>query len=97
MAPIVSFADSRTESFFVEGRTDKGVKWSHETRTARRKLDILNFAVTLTDLAAPPGNRLEALAGDLEGFHSIRINDQWRIVFVWTERRPDQVRIVDYH
>lgn len=66
-------------------------------KTARRKLVQLNNAGVLGDLAAPPGNRLEALKGDLAGRHSIRINDQWRIVFRWTQAGPEQVEIVDYH
>ncbi len=57
----------------------------------------MNQAVALSDLAVPPGNRLEALSGRLSGFHSIRINDQWRIVFRWTDSGPEQVAIVDYH
>ncbi len=63
----------------------------------RRKLDMLDYAGVLTDLASPPGNRLEALKGDLKGFHSIRINDQWRIVFQWTASGPADVDILDYH
>ena len=62
-----------------------------------RKLIQLNQARALGDLAVPPGNRLEALRGDLSGLHSIRINDQWRITFRWTREGPDQVAIVDYH
>lgn len=58
---------------------------------------MLDYASQLCDLRAPPGNRLEALKGDLAGFHSIRINRRWRIVFRWTERGPAEVRIVDYH
>jgi len=64
---------------------------------ARRKLVQLDSAISLSDLAVPPGNRLEALKGDLRGRYSIRINDQWRIVFRWTEAGPDDVEIVDYH
>ena len=66
-------------------------------RTALRKLAILDAAVTLEDLRVPPGNRLEALRGDRRGQHSIRINDQWRICFVWTAAGPEDVEIVDYH
>jgi proteic killer suppression protein len=66
-------------------------------KIARRKLVQLNNAVTLGDLTAPPGNRLEALRGDLVGKHSIRINDRWRIVFRWTSAGPEDVEIVDYH
>ena len=64
---------------------------------ARRKLDQLNAAVVLTDLRAPPANRLEALKGNRRGQHSIRINDQWRICFRWREGDAHDVEIVDYH
>lgn len=64
---------------------------------AQRKLDQLNAAIRLDDLKVPPGNRLEALLGKLKGLHSIRINDQWRIVFRWTPNGPEDVRIEDYH
>ncbi|MCS5497328.1 type II toxin-antitoxin system RelE/ParE family toxin [Cnuibacter physcomitrellae] len=66
-------------------------------RIALRKLAMLDAAVTLDDLRVPPGNRLEALRGDRSGQHSIRINDQWRICFTWTDNGPDDVEIVDYH
>lgn len=64
---------------------------------ASRKLDQLDSAEALGDLRAPPGNRLESLSGDRRGQHSIRINDRYRICFVWTERGPAEVEIVDYH
>ncbi|MBD2309537.1 type II toxin-antitoxin system RelE/ParE family toxin [Chroococcidiopsis sp. FACHB-1243] len=63
----------------------------------RKKLDQLNAAVSLNDLRVPPGNRLEALHGERAGQHSIRINDQYRICFVWLEQGADSVEIVDYH
>ena len=66
-------------------------------RVARRKLRMLEAAKGLSDLASPPGNRLEALAGDRKGEHSIRINDQWRICFVWRDDAAHDVEIVDYH
>ena len=66
-------------------------------RTAFRKLDQLDSAEVVDDLRIPPGNRLEQLKGDREGQYSIRINDQYRICFVWTENGPDDVEIVDYH
>jgi proteic killer suppression protein len=66
-------------------------------RVARRKLVQLNNAVTLGDMAIPPGNQLEALRGALAGKHSIRINDQWRIIFRWTNAGPEEVEIIDYH
>lgn len=65
--------------------------------TAERKLQMLDAAQELKDLRAPPGNRLEALLGDRAGWHSIRINDQWRVCFVWTPQGPENVEIVDYH
>ena len=66
-------------------------------KAARRKLVMVNNAVALDDLKRPPGNHLEALHGDLKGKHSIRINDQWRIVFRWTDAGPADVEIIDYH
>ena len=66
-------------------------------RVARRKLLYLHDAAELKDLRVPPGNRLETLKGDLSGYHSIRINDQWRVVFVWSSGSPGEVQIIDYH
>ena len=66
-------------------------------KASRRKLVQLNNAGTLNDLLVPPGNRLEAMKGHLGGKHSIRINDQWRIVFRWTQAGPEDVEIMDYH
>jgi proteic killer suppression protein len=66
-------------------------------KSARRKLDMLHIARDLNDLRSPPANRLEALGADRRGQHSIRINDQWRICFVWTKEGPADVEIVDYH
>ncbi|MDE0120309.1 MAG: type II toxin-antitoxin system RelE/ParE family toxin [bacterium] len=66
-------------------------------RRAQRKLMILNNAMNLEDLRIPPGNRLKALSGDRAGQHSIRINDQWRICFLWSDGNAYQVEIVDYH
>src|SRR5450759_5092870 len=66
-------------------------------KVARRKLIMLDAAAFLEALNSPPGNRLEALKGDLVGKHSMRINDQWRIVFRWTDAGPEDVEIIDYH
>ena len=95
---IVSFADRATEALYLgeSKRLAKGFP-ADLRRVALRKLDMLAAAVDLKDLRAPPGNRLEALRGDLQGLHSIRVNDQWRIVFRWTNSGPAEVRIVDYH
>jgi len=66
-------------------------------KSALRKLDMLHQAIDLGDLRAPPANRLEVLSGDRRGQHAIRINDRWRICFVWTKEGPENVEIVDYH
>ena len=95
--PIQSFADQAAEDFWNGVSTAKSRKLAALGTVGHRKLDMLHFAVQLTDLLVPPGNRLEALRGDLAGLHSIRINDQWRIVFRWTNAGPAEVRIVDYH
>ena len=92
---IRSFRDKITEAVFT-GETPKGFP-TDLVKAARRKLRYLNAADDLGDLRAPPGNRLEALAGDRNGQHSIRINDQFRVCFVWTAEGPVNVEIVDYH
>lgn len=91
---IQSFSDQDTERLF---RDEKSRRFQPIIRAALRKLIQLNRAGRLEDMAVPPGNRLEALKGKLAGLHSIRVNDQWRIVFRWTSAGPDQVRIEDYH
>ena len=93
---IVSYRDKRTGDF-AAGKRVKA--FSGIERPARLKLDRLESAVALRDLAALPGNRLEALLGDRKGQYSIRINDQWRFCFEWPERSPGpvNVEIVDYH
>ena len=72
-------------------------RFSGIEKQALRKLDMLHTARGLHDLRVSPANRLEALTGNRRGQHSIRINDQWRICFIWTERGPADVEIVDYH
>ncbi len=94
---IWTFASRAVERFFVEGRLTKRTGWANLGKVALRKLDMLDYAEALTDLASPPGNRLEALKGDLRGFHSIRINAQWRVVFRWTASGTADVDIRDYH
>ncbi|MFN8625969.1 MAG: type II toxin-antitoxin system RelE/ParE family toxin [Candidatus Binatia bacterium] len=95
---IVSFGDKVTEALY-HGEPPKLVAGlPPEIREADlRKLDVLEAAQTLSDLRSPPGNRLEALRGALRGFHSIRINDQWRLVFRWAGSDAHDVRITDYH
>ena len=92
---ILSFADDETKLIWSGYRSRKLP--SDIQQTALRKLRLVNQAKILSDLRAPPGNRLELLRGERAGQHSIRINDQWRIVFVWTEGGPTHVGIVDYH
>ena len=93
---IVSYRDKRTRDF-AAGKRVKA--FSGFERSALLKLDRLEAATSLKDLAALPGNRFEALAGDRNGQYSIRINDQWRICFEWPDRSlgPSSVEIVDYH
>ncbi len=91
---IQSFADGDTEELFY---TERNRRFTAISRVALRKLIQMNQASALDDLAVPPGNRLERLQGRLAGFHSIRVNDQWRIMFRWTDSGPEQVAIVDYH
>ena len=93
---IRSFRGALAELIFEQRRVPKGFP-TDIAKVARRKLVQINNAAMLGDLAAPPGNRLESLRGDLARKHSIRINDQWRIVFRWTDEGPEQVEIVDYH
>jgi proteic killer suppression protein len=92
---IRSFADRDAESLF-HGRSARRVGAALQ-RVAQRKLRQLHNAQVLSDLAAPPGNRLEPLRGSRAGQHSIRINDQWCTCFVWTDTGPLDVEIVDYH
>lgn len=91
---IASFKCTDTESLFRQGRTRV---WSSILSVVERKLAMLDAAVALVDLKSPPGNRLEALGGDRKGQHSIRINAQWRICFIWGANGPENVEIVDYH
>jgi len=95
---IASFGSRATEDLF-HGRKTKAarklVAGAHSV--AIRKLDMLNAAQALQDLSSPPGNRLKALRGDWRGFQSIRINEQWRIVFRWANGDAHEVSIIDYH
>ncbi len=91
---IRSFRCKHTERLFNDQSTGKfrGIE-----NAARRKLEILNAAMSLNDLRSPPGNRLEALKGERQGQYSIRINQQWRICFTWSDGDAYSVEIVDYH
>jgi len=94
---IVRFRGQLAEDLFFDRRTGVTRRFPESLRTvSQRKLQFVNAAGKLDDLKTPPGNRLEALKGSLEGYHSIRVNDQWRIVFRWRDGAYE-VQIVDYH
>ena len=93
---IGSFKDRRAQAIFEGRHPGKGFP-ANLIRSARRKLIMLSEARVLKDLRNPPSNRLEALKHDRAGQHSIRINDQWRVCFVWTGQDAENVEIVDYH
>ena len=91
---IQSFSCTETESLYHGNRV---ARWVNIERAALRKLTQLAVSSRLEDLRVPPGNRLEALRGSRKGQHSIRINDQWRVCFVWADDGAHSVEIVDYH
>ena len=91
---IQSFSDRETEELFVTGRSRR---FANIKAVAERKLQMLDAAATLDFLRSPPGNRLELLAGDRAGQYSIRVNEQWRVCFVWTDKGPERIDICDYH
>ena len=92
---ILTFGDKETESIW-NGIRVKNMPLDIQN-IGRRKLRMLNNSQTITDLRIPPSNRLEKLSGNLDEFYSIRINNQWRIIFQWIEGQSQQVKIVDYH
>lgn len=96
---IVSFKDGVTEDIFNGISSKQALKRLPNTlwKIAARKLDQLDSVVLLVELKVPPGNHLEKLSGDRNGEYSIRINQQYRICFIWTDNGPDKVEIVDYH
>ena len=91
---IKSFKCKDTQALFLGQRLRR---WVNMERPALRKLEQLDWSAVLDDLRVPPGNQLEALKGNRKGQHSIRVNDQWRVCFVWTAEGPKDVEIVDYH
>lgn len=92
---IVSFGNKETEKIWSGERVRKLPNEVQEI--GRRKLRMLNNSQNITDLTIPPSNKLEKLKGKLKGFHSIRINDQWRIIFKWNTGNAGEVEIIDYH
>ena len=96
---VKSFGNQGTEEIFHGHDTKEARKLISKElgRIAIRKLDMINAAHEIRDLLVPPGNRLEKLKGKLSGFHSIRINDQYRIIFIWSDGNADSVEITDYH
>jgi proteic killer suppression protein len=95
---IQSFGNRLAEDLFDDSRTKETKRLPDELRrAARRKLLYLHDAAELNDLRIPPGNRLEALKGDWKGCYSIRINDQWRVVFKWENNNAHAVQVIDYH
>jgi proteic killer suppression protein len=95
---IVSFGDRSTEDLFHGRPTARARRFpSDVVDAALVKMDSLNGAASVLDLRSPPGNRLEALKGDLKGWHSIRVNDQWRLISRWQGNDAHKVRLVDYH
>ena len=91
---IISFRCKDTQALHAGIRVKR---WVNVERAAARKLAQLDWSSVLDDLKVPPGNKLEALKGDRKGQHSIRVNDQWRVCFVWTAQGASEVEIVDYH
>jgi proteic killer suppression protein len=95
---IVSFGDEATADLYHGRQTSRVRRFPQDiTKRAWRKLDVLNGAQEVSDLRAPPGNRLEALKGDKAGYYSIRVNDQWRIIFRWEDNNAHDVQLTDYH
>ena len=92
---IISFGNSETEQVWLGNRVKKLP--IEVQNIARRKLRMLNNSVNISDLRIPPANRLEKLSGKLKDFYSIRINDQWRIIFKWNAGNASEVEIIDYH
>ncbi len=95
---IISFESRATSDLFHGISSARSRRLPTKIKeSALYKLDLLNAAQSLEDLRSPPGNRLEALKGDFKGFHSVRINNQWRIVFKWQDASAHDVQIIDYH
>lgn len=96
---IIRFKDKGTEDIFNGVASKAARKTCPQSlwRMASRKLELLDSVISRDELRVPPGNRLEALSGDRKGQHSIRVNEQYRICFKWTDAGPDEVELADYH
>ena len=94
---IRSFSDKATKFFFFTGRVKPTIGWAPVCKIVKKRLDMLHYATALDDLRSPPGNRLKALRGNMRGYHSVRVNDQWHVVFRWTPAGPTMVHVADYH
>lgn len=95
---IASFGDRATEDLYHGRPTARARRFPRDVVDAALvKMDSLNGAALMLDLRSPPGNRLEALKGELKGWHSIRVNDQWRLIFRWQGNDAHKVRLTDYH
>lgn len=95
---IASFGDEATADLYHNRATKRVRHFPHDIgRIVLRKLDILNAAHAVMDLRSPPGNRLELLKGDRQGYYSIRVNQQWRLIFRWVEGNAHDVELIDYH
>lgn len=95
---IVSFGDRATEDLYHRRPTSRVRRLPTDiVDLALVKLDMLDAASAVLDLWSPPGNMLESLKGDLRGFHSVRVNDQWRLIFRWESNGANEVRLIDYH
>ena len=95
---IISYGNKETESFDLRDKLTKKCKWVAVSNVARRKLDILIYGIRTKDFKVPPGNKFEWLKGNRKGFASIRINDEWRIIFkVNKQNQLQEVEIIDYH
>jgi proteic killer suppression protein len=95
---IVSFGDRATEDLYHNRPTSTARRFPRDiVAVSLVKMDMLNGAAAVQDLRSPPGNRLKSLKGDLSGYHSIRVNDQWRLVFRWEGNNAHEVRLTDYH
>jgi toxin HigB-1 len=94
---IRTFKRSEIANVCLDGRLERRAGWVRIAKVVTRKLDMIHYAQRLDDLRSPPANRLEALKGDVAGFQSVRVNNQWRIVFRWTDDGAVDVDVTDYH